>query len=331
MKNKILRAFTLASFALFLASPRLCSQLNVNSSNGYTVHVIVTPTTIIPSSYSCTWGYNYNVRLNYTVTFTGSNIPASLYTLQGFLVCGSSSNFFDLPNNGGVGTATSTSNTWNPANDCATATVNSLHCNNANIQINGPGISNQTLSLPITYSILPVELQAFTVMTKDNQVQLDWSTASEFNTSYFTVERSADGSQWEQLAKVAAAGTSNSALDYHFTDTQPLPGLSYYRLKQTDLDAHEMYLGTRTARTAARQSISISPVPNPGNTISIKGIAAAYGHYQLCVINAAGSIIFRTNPGSETITLPSLVPGIYLLQLTNSADGTVTNLRYVKI
>ncbi|NRA10572.1 MAG: hypothetical protein HRT57_01295 [Crocinitomicaceae bacterium] len=58
-----------------------------------------------------------------------------------------------------------------------------------------------------------------------NTVQLNWSTASEINNDLFTVERSKDG-----------AGNANSTLTYYDLDRNPLNGISYYRLKQTDFD-----------------------------------------------------------------------------------------------
>lgn len=103
---------------------------------------------------SCQWGYNYTVDIEYEISFTGSNPPNSLHTLQGTLGCGSNSQFFDLPNSGGSGVVT-TANTWASSTNCATATPESLGCNTISIAINGPSMSNQTISCPISFDPEP--------------------------------------------------------------------------------------------------------------------------------------------------------------------------------
>src|ERR1700742_149682 len=111
-----MKALNSILFLFFFASSffplRSASQATVHSTTGYTVNMVVIPSTILPSTLSCTWGYNYNVRAGYVVTFTGTNIPSALYTLQGYLTCNSQQNFFSLPLHGGIGTATTTSNSW---------------------------------------------------------------------------------------------------------------------------------------------------------------------------------------------------------------------------
>lgn len=122
---------------------------SVNSSDGYQVNINVSALSIVPASQSCQWGYSYTVLLSYDITFTGTNIPASLWTLQGTIGCGSGSLFFDLPNNGGSGTVTSATS-WTSASNCSIATPELLGCGAVTIQVNGPGISNQNVSLTTT-------------------------------------------------------------------------------------------------------------------------------------------------------------------------------------
>jgi hypothetical protein len=90
-------------------------------------------------------------------------------------------------------------------------------------------------------SPLPIELIAFNAVPENNKVLTTWSTASERNNAYFTVERSSNATQFEPVGEVSAAGNSNTVLHYSFVDTRPLNGLSYYRLKQTDFDGSFSY------------------------------------------------------------------------------------------
>lgn len=87
----------------------------------------------------------------------------------------------------------------------------------------------------------PIDLINFDAKTNTNGIQLHWSTATEINNDYFTLERSIDGNNWEILAYVEGAGNSNQQLNYEYTDEYPYHGISYYRLKQTDFDGKFEY------------------------------------------------------------------------------------------
>ena len=86
---------------------------------------------------------------------------------------------------------------------------------------------------------LPVELLDFSATVVSSGVKLEWSTASEFNSDYFTVYRSSDGKEWTNLTNIPSAGFSNSLRKYNYLDRDPLYNISYYRLKQTDIDGYE--------------------------------------------------------------------------------------------
>ena len=84
--------------------------------------------------------------------------------------------------------------------------------------------------------VLPIELLSFTAGLKGNAVRLDWATAQEINNDYFTIERSDNGTEFDEIMVVRGAGNSNSILTYSVDDKAPLNGTAYYRLKQTDFD-----------------------------------------------------------------------------------------------
>lgn len=89
---------------------------------------------------------------------------------------------------------------------------------------------------------LPIELLSFTAnFNSNNKVDLKWSTASETNNDYFTIERSEDGIEFYSVNLVDGAGNSSSTLNYFTIDNEPLTGVSYYRLKQTDNDGNYSY------------------------------------------------------------------------------------------
>lgn len=85
-------------------------------------------------------------------------------------------------------------------------------------------------------SPLPVELLRFDAQPDGGAVKLDWSTASETNNALFVVMRSRDGIAFEDLVSLPGSGTSLAQIDYRTYDRSPLPGLSYYKLRQIDTD-----------------------------------------------------------------------------------------------
>ncbi|HNR55646.1 MAG TPA: T9SS type A sorting domain-containing protein [Flavobacteriales bacterium] len=86
------------------------------------------------------------------------------------------------------------------------------------------------------YSTLPVELLYFRAIPDGEEVRLDWATASEFDNDHFTIQRSRDGVDFQDLAHIPGAGYSQHTLFYDKQDPHPYAGLSYYRLIQTDTD-----------------------------------------------------------------------------------------------
>lgn len=90
-------------------------------------------------------------------------------------------------------------------------------------------------------TILPIELLVFSAKAIDSQVLLNWSTATELNNDYFTIERSVDGTNWEVVDFVTGQGTTAQQSNYELMDKRPFLGLSYYRLKQTDYDGDYSY------------------------------------------------------------------------------------------
>ncbi len=70
---------------------------------------------------------------------------------------------------------------------------------------------------------LPVELIAFAAQCENEQVILRWSTASETNNDFFTMESSDDGFTWKNNATIEGAGTTAVLTNYAWTDPSSGP------------------------------------------------------------------------------------------------------------
>jgi len=125
---------------------------------------------------------------------------------------------------------------------------------------------------------LPIELTQFDVGIKEQQVKINWQTASETHNDFFTLQRSTDGEIWEDLAEIDGAGESRTTKNYTFYTPLPEPGLSYYRLKQTDYDRSISYSQIRELNYEPVFDSSIFLHPNPATSeVFISGQALDAG------------------------------------------------------
>lgn len=142
---------------------------------------------------------------------------------------------------------------------------------------------------------LPVTFNNFEVKKKDQQVLVSWSTVSERNNKLFEIERSSDGILFSQIGLVEGRGDSEKEIKYLFTDTTPLSGLNYYRIKQTDFDGTAQF--TRIAGIDLG-SIKTAPViyPNPtNNEINLKDLVPGS---TITILNSKGQILHKTTAAS---------------------------------
>lgn len=96
-------------------------------------------------------------------------------------------------------------------------------------------------ALAISPSLGIAVVVKFEAVNLGAHVDISWTTASESNIGFYTVERSSDGVNFIEITRVGAAGTSMSRSDYFEIDKDPLPGISIYRLKHTDLNGEYSY------------------------------------------------------------------------------------------
>lgn len=110
---------------------------------------------------------------------------------------------------------------------------------------------------------LPVEFLSFHAIynSQNYSVDLDWETHSETNNDFFTIERSIDGKNWENIGIVAGNGTANDMTNYQFSDHIPFKNISYYRLQQTDFDGKSSYSTVQSVMIKDKNELHIYPNP----------------------------------------------------------------------
>ncbi|WP_242929426.1 T9SS type A sorting domain-containing protein [Pontibacter vulgaris] len=175
---------------------------------------------------------------------------------------------------------------------------------------------------------LPVELVYFKGKTTESGVSLEWRTASEIDNKHFEVERSADGKTFEQIAIVEGHGNSVTPINYTLTDTSPLGGTSYYRLKQVDFSGPYEYspIIAITRESINAHTIELSVAPNPCQngdcTLSIRKPAGSQ-ETRVQLKDISGRVVYEqlVNGQSETVELPmqdlAKLKGLYILSATS--------------
>jgi len=167
-------------------------------------------------------------------------------------------------------------------------------------------------------SILPVTFVNFYVSIENEKVKISWSTATETNNKQFEIERSIDGINWSAIAVVAAVGNSNSVNNYSYTDKKINATLTYYRIKQVDLDGRATYTSVKSVSGGKTNSTDITV--SRGNNISI-----AFNNVQSNVVvkiwTANGQAMHQQSFNQSayiSFRLNNAIPGVYVVQVIDS-------------
>lgn len=147
--------------------------------------------------------------------------------------------------------------------------------------------------------VLPVEMLSFEVNTdQNNNVILNWSTATETNSDYFQVERSTNGIDWIVIGSETAAGNSNEIIEYSFVDYNADNGISYYRLKQVDFDGAFEYYGPMAVEKTEMIDFQIVNINKSGNMITVH--AQFKANSSILITDAMGNILFNESLTNDT-------------------------------
>ena len=115
------------------------------SSDGYAVKISINNFWVEPETADCNYGFHYNIGYDYSIEFSGSNIPDSLLTCDIQFHC-SSTLWGELPQKAESGSSY-TGTQWREQTDCATVTLADIGFNNITVRLSGAGISYQTITL----------------------------------------------------------------------------------------------------------------------------------------------------------------------------------------
>lgn len=165
---------------------------------------------------------------------------------------------------------------------------------------------------------MPIGLSEFFAFPdKNGRVQVRWSTEWEENNKAFQVERSQNGKQFVSIHYQVGSGDSYLPQEYFYEDTDPLVGLSYYRLKQTDYDGQFSYSKIISVQSTSKSNWNCYPTVTNG-MIYINGKTALSHTTNIRVIDIFGRAVLPLAPlqeGENAIDLSSLEAGSYIVLL----------------
>lgn len=185
---------------------------------------------------------------------------------------------------------------------------------------------------------LPVELIGFSGVDRGEYNELNWSTGSEINCSHFEIERSTDGVHYSKIATVNGQGTKLSETSYRYSDHAPFADITYYRLKQVDLDGKKEVSDIIAIHEEKVDNFDVlSAYPNPTNgEIKLTFSSIHEDPITLLVLDASGKVLHQKSiiaaKGINTLPLDirELKNGLYVIQLLNDQTQEKRQVRISK-
>ncbi len=178
------------------------------------------------------------------------------------------------------------------------------------------GIDFRDIGLPITL------LSFIATLTDAQTVNLAWETVTEIDNASFEVQRSNDAHNWDSLTEIAGAGSTAEPQSYRYIDQEPLPGTSYYRLRQVDFDGSFSLSPIRSVHLEV-QAPPLWVYPNPSTQLVYVESGAEdlqdFWIWNILGQDVKGETRWQARQGGQGILdIAQLPKGTYLLQVGNA-------------
>lgn len=179
----------------------------------------------------------------------------------------------------------------------------------------------------VACSPLPIELLNFEARVEEGSVRLLWQTASEYNNDYFVIEKSVDGISFEEAVRLPGAGNTSTGHSYQTIDFKPYLGVSYYRLRQVDVDGTSV-VSSKTLSVNLKRSLNQEfNFENSEQGFSFE--SDIDGKFFLFSVEGKKLMQFDVSKGKQTLDLHTLSSGFYVYQFVTN-DGKVFKGKIVK-
>jgi len=176
------------------------------------------------------------------------------------------------------------------------------------------------------------KLLSFTGKINDRNVVLNWATKNEASYTVFTIEKSTDGGR--TFVAIATVAANNSGA-YTYTDKHVDNGNIIYRLKQNVLDDSLGYSDNVQIGFNALSTTAFYVYPNPASSyIQINPTQTFKGTGEIRVTNMVGNLVLKStanNSNALRMDVSSLMPGIYVVELTDATKKAIGRAKFIKL
>ena len=301
-----------------------CNLSQEINSNWYVLNVIQGGTwTFTLTAADGVDDYDYAIYSGNNCTSLGAPISCNYSSYPGVTGINSSNCGGSCSNS--TGALATYASSWNTTQTLAAGTylfyVNGFTPSSEGFSFTMGGTAVLGCTLPV---VLGISILNFTATLDKDQVDLNWATASETNNKDFTIERSADGKNFDYLTQVKGSGTSNVRHNYSTIDYEPLPGISYYRLSQTDENGEIKQVTIATVNNTNDDGM-FTIVPNPtSGVVNINYSCSAATTGMLNIYDANGALVISkqiacaTGNNKTQLDLGGNATGIYFVTFTTN-------------
>lgn len=288
---------------------------------------------------------------------TGSNTGPAPFKVQYSTTAGGASGYADfstyiIPNNPATTPTAGGAFTWSPttaiANTSFTADLSAITAVNNKSEVYfrlvctgavaigatstfGTGGTNRIDNFTVkSTTIIPVQLVDFKAQKENTAVKLLWSTATELNNAYYTIERSENGKSFEKIGEISGYGNSNVLKTYQFMDEKPMSNVNYYRLRQVDFDGKETVYKTVSVNFGKNTTTKVYPsIAKDKINVEISGDKGAS---DLLVVNLLGQVVkaqkLQNTEGVFPVNISDLPNGSYIMRIVSKNENI--SLRFEK-
>ncbi len=183
---------------------------------------------------------------------------------------------------------------------------------------------------------LPLVLFSFDATLNNKSVNLNWVTGMEKELSHFIVERSTNGTDYDQIAMVVAEGNTSVKKQYTFSDPKAtgVKGVIYYRLKMVDMAGRFQNSQVRLIRMGAEETTGtgISTYPNPVSSELRITLPMKWQNQPVSftLYNANGQVVKQVSAiqasQTETVNVNELHAGLYIVKAVSGNESAVQRI-----
>ncbi|MBK9151533.1 MAG: T9SS type A sorting domain-containing protein [Saprospiraceae bacterium] len=179
----------------------------------------------------------------------------------------------------------------------------------------------------ISNTPLPIVITSLNVSKIRSITEVRFSTVSEVNSDYFSVERSGDGRIFTEIGRLKAAGESRKNKYYTYIDQNPIIGTNYYRVRQVDTDGNYRITEAAKVQFDAEKKFSLYPTQTTDNINIFTDLTG----YDIIIFDTGGKERLRAVnlSGDQKFSLNALQAGTYILHFRD--EYSIKVIKIVKI